>query len=125
MVEGVGPIIAESVTAYFADPRSLDLVRRLVEAGVRLEVEAHGGETGGASSALAGKTFVITGALPGLTREEATELIENAGGRVTGSVSGKTDYVLAGDFPGSKLAKAEELGIALLSKAQLLQLLGR
>ena len=65
MVEGVGPIIAESVAAYFADPRSLDLVRRLAEAGVRLEAETQSGETGEASSPLAGKTFVLTGTLPG------------------------------------------------------------
>ena len=123
MVEGVGPIIAESVAAYFADPRSLDLVRRLADAGVRLEAEAPGRETRDVSSLLVGKTFVLTGTLSGLTREEATELIERAGGRVTGSVSGKTDYVLAGDSPGSKLAKAEKLGVALLSEAQLLELL--
>ena len=123
MVEGVGPIIAESVAAYFADPRSLDLVRRLADAGVLLEAEAPGRETRDVSSLLVGKTFVLTGTLSGLTREEATELIERAGGRVTGSVSGKTDYVLAGDSPGSKLAKAEKLGVALLSEAQLLELL--
>ena len=123
MVEGVGPIIAESVAAYFADPRSLDLVRRLAEAGVRLEAEVQSGVSLEVSSSLAGKTFVLTGTLPGLTREEATELIERAGGRVTGSVSGETDYVLVGDSPGSKLAKAKKLGIALLDEAQLLELL--
>ena len=124
MVDGVGPIIAESVAAYFADPRSLDLVRRLAETGVRLEAEIHSGETDGVSSSLAGSTFVLTGTLPGLTREEATELIEKAGGRVSGSVSRETDYVLVGESPGSKLAKAEKLGIALIDKARLLTMLG-
>jgi DNA ligase (NAD+) len=72
---------------------------------------------------LAGKTFVLTGTLPELTREEATERITRAGGRVTGSVSKKTDYVVAGDSPGSKLTKAERLGVAVIDESGLLALL--
>jgi DNA ligase (NAD+) len=72
---------------------------------------------------LAGKTVVLTGTLPDLTREQATERVMAAGGRVTGSVSRKTDYVVAGDSPGSKLAQAERLGVAVLDEAGLLQLL--
>ena len=125
MVEGIGPIIAQSVAAYFADPRSLDILGRLAESGVRLEAEDQSGESAEVPSPLAGKTFVLTGTLPGLAREQATELIESAGGRVTGSVSRSTDYVVVGDSPGSKLAKAEKLGIALLDKEHLLELLER
>ncbi len=73
---------------------------------------------------LAGKTFVLTGTLPSLAREAATELIEGAGGKVTGSVSKKTDYVVAGDDPGSKLAKAEKLGITVIDEKELKRLVG-
>ena len=128
-VEGIGPIIAETVAAWFADPRNLDLVDRLAVAGVRME--AGGAAAGGGSAApdaggagvarrhpgpLSGKTFVLTGTLATLTREEATTLIEAAGGRVTGSVSGKTDFVVAGEAAGSKLAKAEKLGVTVLDE---------
>ncbi len=74
---------------------------------------------------LAGKTFVLTGSLSNLTRDQASELIVAAGGKVTGSVSKKTDYVVAGDEPGSKLAKAEQLGISILSEAELRNLLSQ
>ena len=128
-VEGIGPIIAETVAAWFADPRNLDLVDRLAVAGVRME--AGGAAAGDGSAApdagvagvarrhpgpLSGKTFVLTGTLATLTREEATTLIEAAGGRVTGSVSGKTDFVVAGEAAGSKLAKAEKLGVTVLDE---------
>lgn len=119
-VEGVGPIIAESVHAFFRDPRAIDLVERLAAAGVRTEEE---GKTPGRSTGpLSGRTFVLTGTLPSLTREQATGLIEAAGGRVIGSVSGKTDYVVVGDSPGSKLEKARTLGVAELDEASFQEL---
>jgi len=128
-VEGIGPIIAETVAAWFAEPRNLDLVDRLGAAGVRMEAE--GGEAPGAGEAgvsrrdpgsLSGKTFVLTGTLATLTREEASALIEAAGGRVTGSMSGKTDYLVAGESPGSKLGKAEKLGVPVLDEDGLREL---
>lgn len=139
-VPGIGPVIAQSVYEFFRDPRNLDLLARLEKAGVvteakpseRAEVTSAAlgaGGTGPVGQAgagpLAGKTFVLTGTLPYLTREEATELIEAAGGRVTGSVSSKTDYVVVGESPGSKLTKAQQLGISLLDEEGLLKLLGR
>lgn len=129
---GIGPVIAESVREYFRDPRNLDLIARLEEAGVTMTLPAAGaGSTGveaglgaaGAPGPLTGKTLVLTGTLPSLSRQEATDLIVAAGGRVTGSVSTKTDYVVVGKEAGSKLARARELGIALLKEEELLELL--
>jgi DNA ligase (NAD+) len=94
------------------------LIRRLQEAGVNTVQEQP--RSGGP---LAGKTFVLTGTLEGLTRAEAQKLIQEAGGTVTGSVSSRTDYVVAGDKPGSKLAKAQTLGIPVLDKDKLLKIL--
>jgi DNA ligase (NAD+) len=122
-IEGIGPIVAESVHAFFRDPRVIDFVERLAAAGVRTEEEgeASARDTG----PLSGKTFVLTGTLPTLTREQATELIEAAGGRIVSSVSGRTDYVVVGDSPGSKLARARTLGVAELDEAALEGLVGR
>ena len=129
---GIGPVIAESVWQYFHEPRNLDLVKRLDEAGVAMEAGADerpagaGGARTGATAAagpLAGKTFVLTGTLPTLSREQATELIVAAGGRVTGSVSAKTDYVVVGEEAGTKLAKARELGTELLDEEGLRRVL--
>ncbi len=124
--EGVGPVIAESVTAWFEEPQNQELVQRLATYGVRMEEPGDGARAGGpAEGALSGKTFVLTGTLPSLSRDEATALIEAAGGRVTGSVSGKTDYLLVGESPGSKLARAEKLGVAVIDEEGLHRLLGR
>lgn len=140
--EGIGPIIAESVAAWFAEPRNLYLVDRLAAAGVRMEAEpgsagvtvrapgdpaAGDGMTGAdgdtrVARPLSGKTFVLTGTLPTLSRDEATTLIEAAGGKVTGSVSAKTDYVVVGGSAGSKLVKAEKLGVPLLDEEGLRRL---
>jgi DNA ligase (NAD+) len=119
-VDGVGPILAESVVAFFADDRNRAEVDRLRELGVRWPKEKprKSGE-----GPLAGKAFVLTGTLPDWTRDEAKEKIEAAGGRVTSSVSKKTDYVVAGDEPGSKLRKAEQLEIEVLDQAGLEKLL--
>ena len=120
-VEGVGPIMAEQVAEALSDERVRDLIERLRVAGLRIELEA--GERRRAGGPLEGKTFVLTGTLPSLTREEATRLVKRAGGKVTNSVSKKTDYVVAGDNPGTKLAKAEELEVPTLDEDGLRELL--
>jgi DNA ligase (NAD+) len=116
---GVGPIVAELIHRQLQEPAMRELIADLRAQG--LQFETAGAAPG--EGALAGRTFVLTGTLPDLTREEATERIAAAGGRVTSSVSGKTDYVVAGDGPGSKLEKAERLGVQVLDEAGLLALL--
>ena len=117
-VEGIGEIIAESVEQYFSQPRNQALVRRLLESGVRIIYPV-------ATSAapLEGKTFVLTGTLAGMGRSEAKKEIEERGGKVTGSVSSKTDFVVAGDAPGSKLDKAKALGVRVIDEEALRRLL--
>jgi len=122
-VGGVGPTIAASVAAWFADEGNQDLVRRLVEAGVNTKAD---GDTGSElPQTLAGMSFVLTGGLDGLTREEATRAIEDRGGRVAASVSKKTAYVVVGADPGSKAARATELGVPTLDEAGFQELLER
>jgi DNA ligase (NAD+) len=120
-VSGVGPTIASAVVAFFAEPRNVELVRRLEQAGLNF---AEAGAAGG-DGVLSGKTYVLTGTLPTLSRSEATGLIEGAGGRVAGSVSKKTDALVAGDEAGSKLDKAKELGVEVIDEAELLRRVGR
>lgn len=120
-VYGIGSEIAQSVYQWFRVPANLTLIERLQTAGVQLVGEAP--KTPATEQPFSGKTFVITGTLPTLKRDEAKALIQQAGGKVTGSVSAKTDYVVVGEEAGSKLTKAEELGIAQLSEADLLELL--
>ena len=119
-VEGVGERIAESVDFFFSQKTNRDIVERLRRAGVVLTAPKR---ARAASGKLAGKTFVLTGTLPSMTREEATELIVQAGGKVTGSVSKNTDYVVAGSEAGSKLDKAEKLGTTILDEEGLRSLL--
>ncbi len=120
-VEGVGPIMAVQIAESLADDLTWALIEKLKQKGLRLEAdESERRATGGP---LEGKTVVLTGTLPELTREEAAALVKAAGGKVTNSVSKKTDYVLAGDSPGSKLAKAESLGTEVLDEEGLLGLL--
>ena len=116
---GIGPIVAGLIHEQLADEQMRELIADL--RGVGLTFAEEGPPPG--EGPLAGKTFVLTGTLPELTREEATERITRAGGRVTGSVSKKTDYVVAGDSPGSKLTKAERLGVAVIDESGLLALL--
>ncbi len=116
-VEGLGPVIAESVHSFLHEPKAAHLVRRLAAAGVRMEAETGSAPVG--DGILVGTSFVLTGTLPTMTRDVAVALIEAAGGRVVGSVSAKTDYVVAGDSPGSKLAKARKLGVRELDEAGL------
>ncbi len=122
-VNEIGPVIAESVCQFFANEENRHTIKRLGDAGVRLEALTSA-DTGSASpQVLAGKTFVLTGTLPHLTRQEAQDLITAAGGRVTSSVTRKTDYVVAGTDPGSKYQQAERLSIPILDEADLQQLL--
>ncbi|MEA2221533.1 MAG: ligase, partial [Solirubrobacteraceae bacterium] len=116
---GVGPKMALKIAEQLADEQMRALIADLRDVGVRMAEEGPPPGEG----PLAGKTFVLTGTLPELTREQATERIEAAGGRVTSSVSKKTDYVVAGATPGSKLDKAERLGVSVLDEAGLLALL--
>jgi DNA ligase (NAD+) len=119
-VRDVGPIVAQSIVQFFAEPHNLGVVRKLQAAGVHWPESAGMQQSAGI---LAGKTLVLTGTLPSLTRDAAKEMIEAAGGKVAGSVSKKTDYVVAGEEAGSKLARAQELGVPILDEAGLLALL--
>jgi DNA ligase (NAD+) len=120
-VEGVGPIMAVQIAEALADEGTWALIEKLRAKGLRLEADES--ERRARGGPLEGKTLVLTGTLPELTREEAAAMIKAAGGKVVNSVSKKTDYVVAGESPGSKLAKAESLGIAVLDEAGLLALL--
>ena len=120
-VEGIGPVLAESLREELADDAVLELIARLRERGLRFEVTA--AERRAESGPLDGKTFVLTGTLPELSRDEATRLIRAAGGKVTGSVSKNTDYLVAGDSPGTKLAKAEEVGTEVIDEGGLRDIL--
>ncbi len=120
-VDDVGPVVATSLVRWFAESRNQNLLEELRAAGLNLESSLHQ-QTAKAGS-LAGKTFVLTGTLPTLSREEATQMIESHGGRVSGSVSKKTHFVIAGEDAGSKLEKARTLGIPILDEGQLRQLL--
>jgi DNA ligase (NAD+) len=115
---GVGPKMAATIAEQLADPARRELIDRLRVAGLRFEEEGPPPGEG----PLAGLAFVLTGTLPTLTREAATELIQGAGGRVASAVSRKTDYLVAGDSAGSKLEKAERLAVAVIDEAGLLKL---
>lgn len=121
-VDDIGEIIADSVVQWFADADNQQLLANLQAGGVQPQAEtALGGDV--VSGPFAGKVVVLTGTLPNLTRNEAKAMLEAAGAKVTGSVSRKTDYVLAGEAAGSKLQKAEELGVAVIDEAEMLRLL--
>jgi DNA ligase (NAD+) len=119
-VPDVGPIVAASIARFFAEPHNEDVIRALRAAGVTWP---EGEPVAAVASAIAGKTFVLTGTLPSMTRDEAREMIEALGGKVAGSVSKKTDFVVAGAEAGSKLDKAQQLGITILDQIQLMELL--
>jgi DNA ligase (NAD+) len=120
VISGVGIEVSESILSFFSDPNHRDWVKAMRATGLNLVEAAAAGSVEGVS----GKTFVLTGTLPTLGRDEARDLIEKAGGKVSGSVSKKTDYVVAGEEAGSKLTKAQELGVAILDEAALRALLG-
>jgi len=117
--EEVGPKVAESIFQFFREPRNRELVERLRAVGLQFTYQS----TRPKGGALKGLTFVLTGTLPTLSREDATRLIETAGGKVSGSVSKKTSFVVAGEDPGSKIVKAQELGVPILDEELLLDLL--
>jgi DNA ligase (NAD+) len=114
----VGPRISQAIIEFFADKENCDLVRRLKDAGVAMTAEKKQ-----RSTQLAGLTFVLTGTLPTLTRDEAKKRIEDAGGKTAGSLSKKTNYVVAGEEAGSKLDKAHELKVRVIDEVELLALL--
>ncbi len=120
-VEGVGPTVAQSLARYFSDPATASMLDDLADAGV--EAEAPALRAPGAGGALAGRTVVVTGTLEGMSREEAEEAIRSAGGKPAGSVSRKTDYLVAGEKAGSKLQKAQELGVTVLDEEAFRRLL--
>jgi len=115
-VEGIGPVLAGTIRETLDEPRNLQLISELRGIGLNLEQERTGAD---GEAPLAGKTFVLTGTLGRMTREEATARIEELGGKVTGSVSKKTDYVVAGDNPGTKLEKAQTLARPVIDEAEL------
>ena len=117
-IEDFGQITADYVVDYFSHPQNISLCERLINAGVLTEATA--APTG---DKLAGLTFVLTGTLPTLTRDEASERIRLAGGKVAGSVSKKTSFVVAGEAAGSKLTKAHSLGVSVIDEAELLRML--
>jgi len=119
-VADVGPVVARSIRTFFAQPHNREVVQQLRKVGIHWEEGAPATST---AKPLAGKTFVLTGTLPALSRDEAKDRLEAAGAKVAGSVSKKTDYVVAGVEAGSKLVKAQELGIAIIDEAQMLELL--
>ena len=119
-VEDIGPRVGESIVEFFADQKEIKHVEELLKRGVKIIYPKHEDRKNGV---LSGKTFVLTGTLPTLSRDEASEKIRKAGGHVAGSVSKKTDYVVAGEEAGSKLTKAESLGVTIIDEEELVRLL--
>ena len=122
-IEGIGPIVAQSVVDFFAAEHNRDTIERLRESGVNMR--SLGERSREAEGPFAGRTFVLTGKLAGYTRDEASRLIERLGGRVVSSVSSKTDYVLVGDEPGSKLEKARRLNVRVIDESEFRGLAGQ
>ena len=118
--EGIGPIVGESVHAFFHDKKKLHLLKKLSHVGVTLFIESVASNT-----PFSGKKIVVTGSLVRFGREEIKDIIKKAGGISQSDVSAKTDYLICGESPGSKLARAQKLGVKVLSEDELLKLLGR
>jgi DNA ligase (NAD+) len=123
-VADIGPVVAQSIRRFLDEPHNEQVIAALRKAGVQWpESAAAMGSAARSAGLLAGRTFVLTGTLSGLTRDEAADLILAAGGRVSGSVSKKTDFVVAGEDAGSKLERARELGVPVIGEVELRQLL--
>ena len=129
-VEGIGEIVGQSIYDWFRDKNNFDLLKRLEDGGVVLSKKsdharpaAAGGRAGVRSKKLQGKIFVLTGSLAGLTRDEAKDKIRALGGDISSSVSKNTDYVVAGEEPGSKYEKAKKLGVKIIGEEEFLKLL--
>jgi DNA ligase (NAD+) len=121
-IDGIGPEVAHSVAHFFRSKAGARAIDRLIDAGVRMDQPKR---KMAADGPLAGKTVVITGTLESMGRKEAQDLVKQLGGHPAGSVSKKTDLVVAGDSPGSKLDKAKELGVKVVSEREFLKLIGR
>ena len=119
-VEEIGPRVSAAIREFFDEPKNVALVKRLKDFGVKMK-----GEKKVRGTQLAGMTFVLTGALGKYSRDEAKKMIEDAGGKVSGSVSKKTNYVVAGEEAGSKLDKARELGASVIDEAGMEKMLGK
>ena len=117
-IEGFGGIMAESLAEYFSLEQNIQLVAQLRELGVKMTPVEKKSDNG----KFAGKTFVLTGTLPTLKRSEAAKIIEDMGGKTSSSVSKKTDFVVAGDAAGSKLTKAQQLGITIITENRLIEM---
>ena len=119
-VHEIGPEVARSLYQYFRNASTKTLLRKLFDGGVEILTP----DQGTTQQSLSGRRFVLTGTLDSYTRQEAKDLVEKAGGRVGSSVSKKTDYVIAGRDPGSKLTKAQQLGVTILNEEEFRELLG-
>ena len=119
LIEDVGEITAQTIYEFFRQEQTIDLISKLKEAGVNMEVV----EETITDSRFEGKTFVLTGSLEHYSRDQASEIIEKLGGKTSSSVSKKTDYVLAGEEAGSKLTKARELGVTIISEEEFVQMI--
>jgi DNA ligase (NAD+) len=117
-IDGIGPIVAESIANFFKQETNRHIINQLFAGGVKIEKAERK-----TSDKLQGQVFVLTGALKDFTRSQAKALIEGAGGKVSGSVSGNTDYLIAGESPGAKLERAKNLGVKIIDEAQLKELL--
>jgi DNA ligase (NAD+) len=124
-VPDVGPVVAASIATFFAQPHNREVIDALLAAGVAPQPVVAMPVADAGLGVVAGRTFVLTGTLPTITRDDARALIEAAGGKVSGSVSKKTDYVVAGEEAGSKLEKARQLGVAVIDEAGLRELLAQ
>ncbi|MDP1785874.1 BRCT domain-containing protein, partial [Nitrosomonas sp.] len=122
-IPDIGPVVAQSIVDFFAEAHNCEVIEQLRASGVHWDEHEGKSSLSAAAAPLQGKTFVLTGTLPTLSREEAKEKIEALGGKVSGSVSKKTDYVVVGADPGSKYDKAVGLGIIILDEGGLLTLL--